>query len=80
MGFSGLKVFGPHLIHHTQLKIRGSLAMQDFMIVDTPGSYVHMYVRMYVCMYVHMYIFPSSEFAASLSFINCSYIHFYDLK
>ena len=37
MGFSGLKMFGPQLIHHTQLKIRGNIAMQDFMIVDTPG-------------------------------------------
>ena len=37
MGFSGLKIFGPQLIHHTQLKIRGNTAIHDFMIVDTPG-------------------------------------------
>jgi septin family protein len=37
MGFSGLKSFGPTLIHHTQLKVRSNTAVKDFMIVDTPG-------------------------------------------
>eukprot|EP00602_Paraphysomonas_sp_CaronLab_P001079 CAMPEP_0185036396 /NCGR_PEP_ID=MMETSP1103-20130426/29335_1 /TAXON_ID=36769 /ORGANISM="Paraphysomonas bandaiensis, Strain Caron Lab Isolate" /LENGTH=407 /DNA_ID=CAMNT_0027573919 /DNA_START=414 /DNA_END=1637 /DNA_ORIENTATION=- len=37
MGFSGLKGFGPTLIHHTQLKVRANTAVTDFMIVDTPG-------------------------------------------
>jgi GTPase SAR1 family protein len=37
MGFSGLKSFGPTLIHHTQLKVRTNTAITDFMIVDTPG-------------------------------------------
>lgn len=37
MGFSGLKSFGPTLIHHTQLKVRSGTAISDFMIVDTPG-------------------------------------------
>ena len=37
MGFSGLRQFGPQLIHHTQLKIRSNTSIQDFMIVDTPG-------------------------------------------
>lgn len=35
--FSGLRHFGPDLIHHTQLKIRDGLAAQDFMMVDSPG-------------------------------------------
>ena len=37
MGFSGLRSFGPQLIHHTQLKVRSSLDLDNFMIVDTPG-------------------------------------------
>lgn len=37
MGFSGLRHFGPDLIHHTQLKIRSSIATQDLMLVDSPG-------------------------------------------
>jgi len=37
MGFGALKNFGPTLIHHTQLKIRSDTAVDDFMIVDTPG-------------------------------------------
>ena len=37
MGFSGLKSFGPTLIHHTQLKVRCDTAVDDFMIVDSPG-------------------------------------------
>jgi len=39
MGFGGLKSFGPQLIHHTQLKVRSNLAINDFMVVDTPGKY-----------------------------------------
>lgn len=35
--FSGLRHFGPDLIHHTQLKIRRELAAGDFMMVDSPG-------------------------------------------
>ena len=37
MGFTGLKSYGPQLIHHTQLKVRKDLKVQEFMIVDTPG-------------------------------------------
>ena len=37
LGFSGLRSFGPSLIHHTQLKIRSNTAVQDFAIVDSPG-------------------------------------------
>ena len=37
MGFSGLRVFGPQLIHHTQLKVRCDIAIKNFCIVDTPG-------------------------------------------
>jgi predicted GTPase len=37
MGFSGLRTFGPTLIHHTQLKVRKDVAIKDFMIIDTPG-------------------------------------------
>jgi hypothetical protein len=37
MGFSGLRTFGPQLVHHTQLKVREDLAIKNFMIVDTPG-------------------------------------------
>lgn len=37
MGFSGLKSFGPTLIHHTHLKVRCDTAVDDFMIVDSPG-------------------------------------------
>ena len=37
LGFSGLRSFGPSLIHHTTLKIRSKTAIQDFAIVDSPG-------------------------------------------
>ena len=37
MGFSGLRSFGPQLIHHTQLKIRSGIAIKNFMVIDTPG-------------------------------------------
>ncbi len=37
LGFGGLKMFGPLLVNHTQLKIRADVAIKDFMIVDTPG-------------------------------------------
>lgn len=37
MGFSGLRTFGPNLIHHTSLKVRSGIAIKNFMIVDTPG-------------------------------------------
>lgn len=37
MGFSGLRHFGPDLIHHTQLKIRSGIATQELMLVDSPG-------------------------------------------
>jgi len=37
MGFSGLRTFGPPLVHHTKLKIRSNTAIKNFMIVDTPG-------------------------------------------
>jgi hypothetical protein len=35
--FSGLRHFGPDLIHHTQLKIRSRVSTQNFMMVDSPG-------------------------------------------
>ena len=37
MGFSGLRTYGPQLIHHTKLKVRSNLAFKNFMLVDTPG-------------------------------------------
>jgi len=37
MGFSGLRSFGPSLIHHTCLKIRSNTSVNDFAIVDSPG-------------------------------------------
>jgi hypothetical protein len=37
MGFSGLRAFGPALIHHTKLKVRSNIKIQNFMLVDTPG-------------------------------------------
>ena len=36
MGFSGLRSFGPVLMHHTQLKVR-DLRTAQFMLVDSPG-------------------------------------------
>ncbi|KAG5187000.1 hypothetical protein JKP88DRAFT_207240 [Tribonema minus] len=37
MGFSGLRQFGPALIHHTCLKVRRDIATSTFMMVDSPG-------------------------------------------
>jgi GTPase SAR1 family protein len=37
LGFSDLKVFGPTLVNHTQLKVRSDIAIKNFMIVDSPG-------------------------------------------
>lgn len=37
MGFSGLRQYGPALIHHTKLKVRSGIKMDNFMLVDTPG-------------------------------------------
>jgi ribosome maturation factor RimP len=37
MGFSGLRQFGPPLVHHMQLKIRSNTSAQNFMLVDSPG-------------------------------------------
>lgn len=37
LGFHELKVFGPVLINHTQLKVRSNINIKDFMIVDSPG-------------------------------------------
>jgi hypothetical protein len=37
MGFSGLRLFGPQLVHHTQLKVRSGIAPRDFLLVDSPG-------------------------------------------
>lgn len=37
MGFSGLRAYGPALIHHTKLKVRSNIRMQNFMLVDSPG-------------------------------------------
>jgi hypothetical protein len=37
LGFSGLRTFGPPLVHHSKLKIRSNIAVKNFMIVDTPG-------------------------------------------
>jgi hypothetical protein len=36
-GFTGLRTFGPNLVHHTRLKIRSSLSFKNFMLVDSPG-------------------------------------------
>ena len=37
LGFSSLRVFGSHLEHRTQLKLRSNTAIKDFFLVDTPG-------------------------------------------
>jgi len=37
MGFSGLRQFGPGLIHHTCLKVRKDINTTNFMMVDSPG-------------------------------------------
>lgn len=37
LGFSGLRSFGPPLVHHSKMKIRSNTAIKNFMIVDTPG-------------------------------------------
>jgi len=37
LGFSGLRQFGPTLIHHTQLKVRKGIRNSNFMFVDSPG-------------------------------------------
>ncbi len=37
MGFTGLRTFGPQLVHHTRLKIRSNIGIKNFMLVDTPG-------------------------------------------
>lgn len=37
MGFTGLRHFGPGLIHHMQLKIRTDTTTNNFMMVDSPG-------------------------------------------
>lgn len=37
MGFSGLRHFGPPLVHHMQLKIRKETSVSNFMLVDSPG-------------------------------------------
>ena len=37
MGFSGLRQYGPGLVHHTMLKLRTELATSEFMMVDSPG-------------------------------------------
>lgn len=37
MGFSGLRSYGPSLIHRTKLKVRSNIKMQNFMLVDSPG-------------------------------------------
>ena len=36
-GFAGLSQFGPALINKTQLKIRKSTPITDFMLIDSPG-------------------------------------------
>lgn len=37
MGFSGLRMFGPQLVHHTQLKVRSNISIKNLMVIDTPG-------------------------------------------
>lgn len=37
LGFTGLRSFGPALIHHTQLKVRANLGLDDLMLIDSPG-------------------------------------------
>lgn len=37
LGFSGLRAFGPSLIHHVVLKIRKDLDIRDIMFIDSPG-------------------------------------------
>lgn len=37
LGFSGLRQFGPALVHHTSLKVRCGTSTDSFMMVDSPG-------------------------------------------
>jgi ribosome biogenesis GTPase A len=37
LGFDDLKVFGPILTNHTQLKVRKDINCKNFMIIDSPG-------------------------------------------
>ena len=37
MGFTGLRQFGPPLVHHMRLKIRADTNASNFMLVDSPG-------------------------------------------
>jgi len=37
LGFSGLRPFGPTLVHHVRLKVRKGTNVGDFMVVDSPG-------------------------------------------
>ena len=51
MGFSGLRTFGPSLIHHTQLKVRKEVAIKViidqnakilcFLLQDVTFPYIH---------------------------------------
>jgi len=36
-GFSGLRLFGPGLINHMQLKVRSGLNLDGIMMIDSPG-------------------------------------------
>jgi len=36
-GFSGLRLFGPGLINHMQLKVRNGLELDGIMLIDSPG-------------------------------------------
>lgn len=37
LGFTNLKTFGSNLVNHTLLKVRSDVAINDLMIVDSPG-------------------------------------------
>lgn len=41
----GLRTFGPTLVHHTELKIRSNTAVNNFMLVDSPGQCMCMWLR-----------------------------------
>ena len=36
-GFAGLRMFGPGLIEHVKMKIRSKLALQEVILIDSPG-------------------------------------------
>jgi len=67
-GFGALRQFGPTLIHHTQLKIRSSPNIHDFMMVDSPGMIDSPVSREGMM----MYNYPNHPFSAMTGGSNIS--------